>query len=223
MHVLLESRAAAPRGRGRWTVFSAAAHVTLITAAIVATSQTGPLTVERFRPDSLIYVTPAPARPRTPSPAVRSRMAGITARPAIAIPDVAVPGPVDLSRTNIDRRVVADISGPPASPGASSGSTDGVFTELAVERVAAPRRDNPAPAYPRQLRYTGLQGTVVVRFVVDTSGAVEPGSVAVLEATHVAFADAVRAWLPRTRYHPAEVAGRRVRQLVQQRIEFQLH
>jgi hypothetical protein len=67
-----------------------------------------------------------------------------------------------------------------------------------------------------------VEGDVVARFVVDTLGRVEPGSIAILAATHALFAAEVRAWLSRTRYRPAEYEGRVVRQLVEQRIGFAL-
>jgi hypothetical protein len=61
-----------------------------------------------------------------------------------------------------------------------------------------------------------------VRFVVDSTGSVEPGSVAIITSTHSLFGEAVRRWLLRTRYVPADVAGHAVRQLVEQRVYFTL-
>jgi len=108
------------------------------------------------------------------------------------------------------------IGGTPVSP------LNGIFTENTVERTVLAYAGNPRPVFPTQLRSAGVSGTVTVRFIVDTAGVVESGSVQVLDATHPLFADAVRAWIPRTRYFAAQVAGRPVRQLVQQRVEFQL-
>ena len=72
------------------------------------------------------------------------------------------------------------------------------------------------------LRSASIEGEVLVRFVVDNQGRVEAASIRILETTHSAFADAVRRWLLRSRYAPAEVAGRPVRQLVEQRVSFAL-
>jgi protein TonB len=51
---------------------------------------------------------------------------------------------------------------------------------------------------------------------------VERKSVTILSATHEQFARSVREALPRMRFVPAEVAGRKVRQLVEQRFGFEL-
>jgi len=51
---------------------------------------------------------------------------------------------------------------------------------------------------------------------------VEPASVEILRALHDLFAEAVRRWLTRTRYSPAQASGVEVRQLVEQRVEFDL-
>jgi protein TonB len=81
---------------------------------------------------------------------------------------------------------------------------------------------NPTPLYPTALRSAQLEGTVVARFVVDTSGRAEPASVSFREASHPLFADAVRQALLRSRYLPAMLNGRKVRQLVEQRFAFSL-
>jgi hypothetical protein len=61
----------------------------------------------------------------------------------------------------------------------------------------------------------GGGGTTVVQFVVDSTGAIREGTFRVLRAENSAIiADASRA-LPRWRYLPAEVDGRKVAQLVQ--------
>jgi TonB family protein len=103
----------------------------------------------------------------------------------------------------------------PASPG-------GVQTAAAVDQLAAPLPGNGAPQYPGPLRTAAVEGSVVVTFVVDTTGRAEPTSITIISATHALFADAVRQWLARTRYVPAEIHGRRVRQLVQQEVGFNL-
>ncbi len=78
------------------------------------------------------------------------------------------------------------------------------------------------PRYPESLRAAGITGRVVVQFVVDTTGRAEPGSVEVQESPRPEFADAVRAALPRFRFTPGEVNGRKVRTRVQLPFEFSL-
>ena len=59
-------------------------------------------------------------------------------------------------------------------------------------------------------------------FVVDTSGHVEPRSFTVLLATHELFVAAVRNALPKMKFFPAEVGGKKVKRLVQQPFVFSI-
>ncbi len=80
------------------------------------------------------------------------------------------------------------------------------------------------PVYPESLRQSRVRGFIAVEFVVDTLGAVEPGGFTLLEvvpkSAESAFMEAVRAALLASRYQPAQFAGRKVRQRVPQRFEF---
>ena len=61
-----------------------------------------------------------------------------------------------------------------------------VFVEAAVDEVPE-RISCPTLEYPRELRAADIQGDVLLRFIVDTMGHVEPSSVEVLNSTHEAF------------------------------------
>ena len=63
---------------------------------------------------------------------------------------------------------------------------------------------------------------MLVQFVVDTAGRVETSTFKVLRQSHNEFEAAVRGALPKMRFLPAELKGRRVRQLVQQPFVFAL-
>ena len=78
------------------------------------------------------------------------------------------------------------------------------------------------PCIRLALRSAQIEGSVVARFVVDTTGLAEPASITFPEATHAQFAEAVRQSLVHSRYLPAVFADRRVRQLVEQRFAFTL-
>jgi protein TonB len=95
---------------------------------------------------------------------------------------------------------------------------DGIFR--VVERPAAALPGAPIARYPESLRRAGIEGEVVLRFVVDSAGRVEPGSITTVRASHPLFDEAVRRALGSTRFAPAEVGGRRVRQLVEQAFTF---
>jgi len=94
------------------------------------------------------------------------------------------------------------------------------YTEDVVEKVVAPYGNNPRPRYPGQLQSREVEASFVVKFVVDSLGRVEGTSLEFPQATHRLFIKSVRDALLRSRFLPAELAGRHVPQLVQQRYSF---
>lgn len=83
-----------------------------------------------------------------------------------------------------------------------------------VDREVVPWPTNPVPRYPDALRDARIEGRVLVRFVVDTTGRVNMESVVIHAADHPAFGEAVIENLRRSRFRPAEYRGRKVAQLV---------
>ena len=67
-----------------------------------------------------------------------------------------------------------------------------------------------------------MEGEVVAVFVVDDQGRVEAGSISFLRSDNAQFEREVRATLREMRFIPAEVGGRKVRQLVQMPFVFKL-
>jgi len=59
-------------------------------------------------------------------------------------------------------------------------------------------------------------------FVVDTTGRVDMSQFKVLKSTHDLFVNAVKNALTSMRFYPAEIGGRKVKQLVQQPFNFSL-
>ena len=99
-------------------------------------------------------------------------------------------------------------------------SLEPTYFEYQVDRPAASLPGNARPPYPDALRSAGEDGEVLAQFVVDADGRADSKTFRVLRSTHVLFASAVKATLPSWRFSPAEVDGRRVRQLVQMSFEF---
>ena len=99
---------------------------------------------------------------------------------------------------------------------------NGPYFEFQVEKPVAPAPGGVAPRYPDLLRLAGVEGEVLVQFIVGPDGKADVGSFKVLKASHELFADAVRAALPQMRFEPALVGGRAVRQLVQQPFTFSI-
>jgi protein TonB len=97
-----------------------------------------------------------------------------------------------------------------------------VYLEFQVHKPVQPEPGNSAPRYPDALRAAGVEGEVLAQFVVDTTGRADMSSFKVLKETHAMFTTAVKAALPNMKYYPAEVGGRRVKQLVQMPFQFNL-
>lgn len=194
---------------------------------------------------------PAP-RPQAPAPRPAPAQVAAAPAPAnvpvieapIAIP-TTIPGP-DLNAIPTVSDVVArasDIAGTAsaATSGAGSGSgSETVTTESSGDVAVSTSRDDGSAwgeeqvdvavrqrgaanlKYPEQLRSANISGTVMMRFVVGPNGRVEMGTVQVLDSPHEQFTDAVKDALRSMRFHPAEVRGTKVRQLVEQSFTFRL-
>lgn len=231
LRTLLESQASSSR-RGWGTAVSISVHTAAIALAIAATARaTAAPTSSQTRTADVIYVAPPPNVARTQAPAPRHT--GTSLLPVFALEHV-VPLPVfptttaslsiDLSRPSAEPFgdvVRLGLAGP--RPGRDSLPRTGrTYTSDLVEKVVTPRPGNPAPAYPSSLRSAQVEGSVLARFVVDTTGRVEAASINFPEATHTLFADAVRQSLLRSRYLPAVLDDHAVRQLVEQRFAFTL-
>jgi len=82
------------------------------------------------------------------------------------------------------------------------------------------RDGNPVPGYPALLERSGIEGRVLVEFVVDTLGRPDMKSVKVLESSNELFVQSLESALPRWRFYPAEARGRKVKQIVQLPLRF---
>jgi protein TonB len=99
---------------------------------------------------------------------------------------------------------------------------DAPLPESMVEKAVVAIPGTATPRYPSMLQSAGLEGDVRAQFVVDTLGRVQQGSFRVLQTSHDLFAAAVREAMSRARFTPAEVGGRKVRQLVEQSFTFRI-
>jgi protein TonB len=102
------------------------------------------------------------------------------------------------------------------------GGGGSIWDSHQVDRSPAIAGRAIEPHYPTQLRAAGIEGRVVLQFVVDTLGRAEPGDVTVVETSHPQFAEAARAVLARYRFIPGEAGGHKVRTRVQIPFDFTL-
>lgn len=221
-NTLLESRRQRQRAWGGTTT-SVVAHAAVILVAVQMTLRADPRHEGQL--ESVVYVEPKDDAPLPPKPPIFEPPppppGSSVLSTVIEIPDVLPP--IDPSRpiTNED-----DFRGMPGTrreptPGAAPTSArDEPYFETMVEKPVAEASNSQRPRYPDLLKSAGVEGSVIAEFVVDTVGRVELPSFRILRQSHDLFGAAVRAALPGMRFLPAEVGGRRVRQLVQQPFVF---
>jgi len=224
---LLESKANHERSIGG-AVASVAAHTALIGLAIYATAQAR---VEAARPVQVVHFRPfqvAPAtRPASSQPASGVLSKATARRLLVVNPAVSItPAPVDIPLATIGP---ADFHRDAIGGGATFGAgttapngTYGTFRSDQVEKQVSLISGSASPRYPEALRMAGVEGKVAAQFVVDVEGRVETGTVRLVRSDNALFDEAVRVALARMRFTPAEIAGRKVRQLVEMPFVFAL-
>lgn len=96
------------------------------------------------------------------------------------------------------------------------------YFEFEVEKQVQQRSGAALLRYPPALRSANIEGTVLIQFVVDTTGVADMRTFKVLKASHADFVKAVRDALPRMTFYPAEIGGHKVKQMIQQPFDFRL-
>ena len=105
-----------------------------------------------------------------------------------------------------------------ATPVAWGDQTD-AFDVTAVDDKPE-RLSGPLPQYPKILFQAGIEGTVLLGFVIDTTGRVEEESIQILRSTHKGFDAAAKEVIRQSVYRPGRIRGQTVRALVTQEIGF---
>jgi hypothetical protein len=99
---------------------------------------------------------------------------------------------------------------------------DTVFSVLEVDEMVERHEGSAAPVYPRDLLAIGAEGLVQAIYVVDTTGLVDTTTIQVVLSDDPRFTESVRTALAGMRFRPAKLAGKTVRQLVEQQFRFQI-
>ena len=225
LETLLESKSTTRRSAGG-AVASVTAHTALIAAALYATAQAHIEPARSLAAVRPIYFPPpqAPARSSSGPANRKSQHDGhplifVDPHLDIRVPDVDVPNNIsqqsDFSRTT---------TGPIGTTGEGNGPVpiDGIYRADQVERQVAFLPGSTPPRYPELLRSSGVEGEVVAVFVVDEAGRAEVDSIRFVRSDNSLFEDAVKQALRHMRFVPAELGGRKVRQLVQMPFVFKL-
>jgi TonB family protein len=217
---------AATNGLG--AVIGVLAHA-LLAVALVAVG--GPMADRAVRrsweevPEGLRFLVPPPQAPPTVEPALQfipGAGDGGTSTATVERPDGARRAGARSAPAN------AGIDGPvptldaAAEAAAMNAMLATAYQLLEVDSAAIRDPSSAAPVYPPDLEARGVEGHVIIRFVVDSTGRVDLGSLLTVEATHVAFDHAVREALPLMHFRPAMVGARPVRQLAEQLFRFEI-
>jgi protein TonB len=229
--VLLESRAGQQR-RSAGATLSIVVHVAVIGAAVVGTAQG---TTAPIAPVKVVTVRIAPPKPREIHRETKPRSTpDVSTLPStnVVIRHIETPTivPKDLPPIDLTHGSTADS----IVIGGSGSDHVGSIADLYNGESANDNRDWDArevlmhavtrtpPRYPEALRSAGVDGRVLVQFMVDTTGRVDMAHVRILESTHELFTRAVRDALAGFRFVPAQVGGRRVTALAQMPFEFHI-
>jgi protein TonB len=228
---LIESKRTKKRNLGT-TAFSIGVHAAIIGLAVVATLNAA-IRNEKPKAEKIEFVQvkkdePPPPKKELPPPP-KATVAppppkGFQVLQAPPIVPIKIPD-IDLSKKVTNE---ADFSGKGVAGGVARGvvggtgpvSNDQTYFEFQVEKPAAAVSGSQQPQYPETLRSAGIEGEVDAQFVVDTTGRADPATLKISKATNDLFSAAVRDALPGMRFNPAEIGGRRVKQLVQQPFTF---
>jgi len=141
--------------------------------------------------------------------------------------NVTVPAqiPTDIPAVDLQQRFdPKDYSGSGIEGGRANGivvSGSEVYAEALVEERPA-LLSAPPPEYPALLKQAGIQGRVILRAVIDTTGRVEPASVKIMKSPNPAFDQPTRDWVVKALFRPARLHGRGVRVFINLPVDYSL-
>jgi TonB family protein len=199
---------------------SLALHTGLIAAAVYGTLAARPGDT-RVRVDTTVVLL-TQEQPKAPEPPP----AELT-EPIKGFQTVVVPATIPASIPKVDLQEhfdPKDYSGTGVEGGRANGvapPSDGVYSEALVEERPALLSAPPA-RYPELLRQAGIQGRVLLRAIIDTTGRAEPQSIVIAASPNPAFDVPAREWVLRALFRPARLHGQAVRVHVTQPLDFSL-
>jgi protein TonB len=209
-------------------VASIIGHSVLLMALVMARADGSPEAISKPVATNVVYFPPTQSQPQRAAPSLAKQADWSMRLPELPRVDLSPAAVSDAALGEVGRigPVVPNFAtqGAPGVADAVLGTRDraGVLTALAVDHPVEVVAGQRPPRYPSALERAGVAGDVVAQFVVDTTGRVERGSIAILHTSHADFSRAVQERLVALRFVPARAQGRVVRQLVEQRFTFQV-
>jgi TonB family protein len=202
------------------------ASVAIHAAACIALLGSGasPAAVARQVNEAIIFLAPLPSGSAGPSVVAEALRYVDLGSAVMAMADNDSELHVGLKLGDRSPQPEGAAIAPPAESFTSTFErpADSVYFAEQVDSPAAYDERSAAPAYPDSLQRAGIDGSVMARFVIDTTGHVEIATVTVLESTNKQFTESVLAALPRMLFRPAVLNGRKARQVVEVPFKFRV-
>jgi len=219
-------------GRAPHAAIAVAGHAAVIVAAVALTL---PRAEQAAVPGdtALVYLAlPQAAQPEVPrlAPPAMHKLPDIRGFKTVVAP-VTVPEQIEAAdlTSQFDPR---EFSGMGYEDGTFMGAGGGVvggegdpnYVWPSVNLLDEPPVlvSSPPLEYPASMQNLGVEGFVVLQFVIDTLGRAEWQSLEIVQASHIAFIDSARSIICNSRYRPGRVRGSPVRVRSVIRINFTL-
>jgi len=196
-------------------------HTAMIGGVVYATLRAAPSDI-RVRMDTTVVLLTPQDQPKPADPAAVQLVDALKGFQTVAVPAEI---PTDIPAVDLQQRFdPKDYSGSGVEGGRANGLVVGgsdVYAEALVEERPA-LLSAPPPVYPALLKQAGIQGRVILRAIIDTTGRVEPASVRIIKSPSPAFDQPTKDWVLKALFRPARLHGRGVRVFINLPVDYSL-
>ena len=200
---------------------SLAIHSAMIAGVVYATLHAAP-SDSRVRMDTTVVLLTPETQQKPADPTPVQLVDALRGFQTVTVPAQI---PTDIPAVDLQQRFdPKDYSGSGIEGGRANGivvSGSEVYAEALVEERPA-LLSAPPPEYPPLLKQAGIQGRVILRAVIDTTGRVEPASVKIMKSPNPAFDQPTRDWVVKALFRPARLHGRGVRVFINLPVDYSL-
>lgn len=192
---------------------SLAIHSVLIAGAVYATLGAGE-SKDKVLTDTTVVFLNQNQEQKPPEQQVIMPDVPLKGFQTVVAPDII---PTSIPQINLTEHFdPKDYSGTGVEGGTANGivpNADAVFTASIVEEQPE-RLAGPQPPFPELLKQAQIQGRVLARAIIDTTGRIEPNSIKILQTPNPGFNAGVIDALRKSLFRPARVHGRAVRIMI---------
>ena len=200
---------------------SLAIHTAIIAGVVYATLHAAP-SDDHVRMDTTVVLLAPQEQQKPAEPPPVQLVDALKGFQTVAVPAQI---PTDITPIDLQQRFdPKDYSGSGIEGGRANGIVvDG--SEVYAEAIVEERPEllsAPPPVYPALLKHAGIQGRVILRAIVDTTGRVEPTSVRIIKSPSAAFNQPTKDWVLKALFRPARLHGRGVRVFINLPVDYTL-